>query len=284
MAVSTEERRIVTILFADMAGSTALGEQLDPEELRRLLARYYRIARESVQQHGGTVEKFIGDAVMAVFGLPTAHGDDPDRAVAAALAMRERIRDDAQLKDRLAIRFGVSTGEVVASRDQSAGDFLITGDATNVAARLQQAAEPWAILASDRTVRAANNFEFGDEIEVDAKGKSAPVAAHLVIGPRKAKAQRRVRLPLIGRGNDLAQLQLVARRAVGEKRPSMVSVIAPAGVGKTRLVEEFLDWLPSLAPNAVVATAQCLPYGQQLTYWPMRQVLFTLTGHGEEDR
>src|SRR5579864_4640597 len=107
MAISTEERRIVTILFADMAGSTALGEQLDPEELRRILARYYRIARESVQQHGGTVEKFIGDAVMAVFGLPTAHGDDPDRAVAAALAIRAAIREDPQLRDRLAIRFGV---------------------------------------------------------------------------------------------------------------------------------------------------------------------------------
>src|SRR5580765_7747771 len=126
MAISTEERRIVTVLFADMAGSTALGEQLDPEEMRGLLARYYTIARESIEQHGGTVEKFIGDAVMAVFGLPTAHGDDPDRAVAAAVTIRERIQEDEQLKDRLAIRFGVSTGEVVASRDQSAGDFLIT--------------------------------------------------------------------------------------------------------------------------------------------------------------
>ncbi|TME54268.1 MAG: hypothetical protein E6I53_01670 [Chloroflexi bacterium] len=282
MAVSTEERRIVTVLFADMAGSTALGEELDPEEMRRILTRYYSIARESVEQHGGTVEKFIGDAVMAVFGLPTAHGDDPDRAVAAALAMRERIRADAHLNGRIAIRFGVSTGEVVASRDQSAGDFLITGDATNVAARLQQAAEPWSILASDRTVRAANNFEFGDQVDIAARGKSTPVAAHIVLGPRKAKARKRDRLPLIGRENDLAQLQLVARRAVNERRPSMVSVIAPAGVGKTRLVEEFLDWLPSLAPDAMVATAQCLPYGQQLTYWPMRQVLFALTGTTED--
>src|SRR5437588_2034105 len=282
MAVSTEERRIVTVLFADMAGSTALGEELDPEEMRRLLARYYAIARESVEQHGGTVEKFTGDAVMAVFGLPSAHGDDPDRAVAAAVMMRDRIRSDELLNGRLAIRFGVSTGEVVASRDQSAGDFLITGDATNVAARLQQEAEPWAILASDRTVRAANNFEFGEELEVKARGKSAPVPAREVIGPKKAKAQRRVRLPLMGRENDLAQLQLVARRAVNERRPALVSVIAPAGVGKTRLVEEFMSWLPSLAPDAMVATAQCLPYGQQLTYWPMRQVLFALTGTTED--
>src|SRR5438128_7065050 len=282
MAVSTEERRIVTVLFADIADSTALGEQLDPEEMRSVLARYYAIARECVETHGGTVEKFIGDAVMAVFGLPTAHGYDPDRAVAAALTIRDRIQEDLLLRDRVAIRFGVSTGEVVASRDQSAGDFLITGDATNVAARLQQAAEPWGILASDRTVRAANNFEFGEQIDVRARGKSAPVAAHLVIGPRRAKARSRERLPLVGRENDLAQIQLVARRAVSEKRPSMVSVIAPAGTGKTRLVEEFLTWLPNLAPNAIVATAQCLPYGEQLTYRPMPQVRFPLTGTNED--
>jgi class 3 adenylate cyclase/tetratricopeptide (TPR) repeat protein len=283
MSTSTEERRIVTVLFADMAGSTALGEELDPEEMRGLLGRYYAIARDAVTQHGGTIEKFIGDAVMAVFGLPTAHGDDPDRAVAAALAMRDRIRGDERLSGRLAIRFGVSTGEVVSSLDQSAGDFLITGDATNVAARLQQAAEPWSILVSERTVRAAiDAFEFGAEIQVVAKGKADPVGAREVLGPRKTMRRHQTSLPLVGRENDLAQLQLVARRAIGERRPSMVSVIAPAGTGKTRLVEEFLDWLPSLAQDAVVATAQCLPYGQQLTYWPMRQVLFTLTGASDE--
>src|SRR3989442_9794757 len=250
MAVSTEERRIVTVLFADMAGSTALGEQLDPEEMRSVLARYYAIARECVETHGGTVEKFIGDAVMAVFGLPTAHGDDPDRAVAAALRIRDRIQEDLLLRERGAIRFGVSTGEVVASRDQAAGDFLITGDATNVAARLQEAAEPWGILASDRTVRAANNFEFGEQIDVRARGKSAPVAAHLVIGPRKAKARSRERLPLVGRENDLAQIQLVARRAVSEKRPSMVSVIAPAGHRQPRRVGKLPTRRANPAPDA----------------------------------
>jgi class 3 adenylate cyclase len=110
MSNSTEERRIVTVLFADVSGSTELGEVLDPEDVRRLLSRYYSVARQSVEQHGGTVEKFIGDAVMAVFGLPTAHGDDPDRAIAAAIAIRDRVRSDVQLSDRLTIRFGVSTG------------------------------------------------------------------------------------------------------------------------------------------------------------------------------
>src|SRR5207247_10200509 len=111
MAVSTEERRIVTVLFADMAGSTALGEELDPEEMRRVLARYYAIARECVETHGGTVEKFIGDAVMAVFGLPNAHGDDPDRAVAAALTIRDSIQEDMLMRDRMAIRIGIRHSE-----------------------------------------------------------------------------------------------------------------------------------------------------------------------------
>jgi len=144
----TEERRIVTVLFADVSGSTAMGEEMDPEEVRALLSRYYEIAKAVVAEHGGTLEKFIGDAVMAVFGLPTAHGDDAERAVAAALALRDGVRADPRLGDRLAVRFGVSTGEVVATSDASAGDFRVTGDAVNVAARIQQAAEPWQVLAT----------------------------------------------------------------------------------------------------------------------------------------
>src|SRR5215210_6950146 len=131
-----EERRLVSILFADVAGSTALGDELDPEDLRLLLSRYYAIAREVVTAHGGTAEKFIGDAVMAVFGLRQAHGDDAARALAAALELRDRVGADGKLGERLPIRFGVNTGEVVASRDESSGDFLVTGDAVNVAARL----------------------------------------------------------------------------------------------------------------------------------------------------
>src|SRR4030088_2490594 len=146
-----EERRLVTILFSDVAGSTALGEELDPEDLRALLARYYEIAKRVVAEHGGTLEKFIGDAVMAVFGLPAAHGDDAERAIAAALALRDGLRSDGRLGTRLAVRFGVGTGEVVAARDPSAGDFLITGDTVNVAARLQQSAEPWQVLVTQRT-------------------------------------------------------------------------------------------------------------------------------------
>ena len=137
----TEERRLVTVLFADVTGSTAMGEELDPEDLRALLARYFAIAREVVANHDGTLEKFIGDAVMAVFGLPVAHGDDASRAVSAASALTDRVRNDPALGDRLPIRVGLNTGEVVAAREASAGgEFLITGDAVNVAARLVQGA------------------------------------------------------------------------------------------------------------------------------------------------
>ena len=276
-----EERRLVTILFSDVAGSTALGEELDPEDLRALLGRYYAIAKEVVAEHGGTLEKFIGDAVMAVFGLPTAHGDDAVRAIAAAQQLRDRVRAEATLGERLPIRIGLNTGEVVATRDASSGDFLITGDAVNTAARLQQLAEPWAIVCGERTASAAaGHYAFGPAAELAAKGKRAPLRGLPLVGP--ATARPRIRLPLFGRSGDLAQLELVASRVLDDKRPFLVSVIAPAGTGKSRLLEEFLDRLETRAPGARVAIAQCLPYGQRLTYWPLRAVLYRLIGASED--
>src|SRR5438445_1493696 len=276
-----EERRLVTILFSDVAGSTALGEELDPEDLRALLGRYYAIAKEVVGEHGGTLEKFIGDAVMAVFGLPQAHGDDAVRAIAAAEQLRERVRADPHLGDRLPIRVGLNTGEVVATRDASSGDFLVTGDAVNTAARLQQLAEPWLIVCGARTASAAaGHFAFGPAVELAAKGKRAPLRALPLVG--RAATRPRVRIPLFGRAGDLAQLELAATRVLDDKRPFLVSVIAPAGTGKSRLLEEFLDHLETRAPDARVAIAQCLPYGQRLTYWPLRAVLYRLIGAGED--
>jgi len=266
-----EERRVVTILFADVVGSTALGETLDPEDLRGLLSRYFGIAREVVTSHGGTLEKFIGDAVMAVFGLPSAHGDDPARALAAALELRDAMRADAVLSSRMPIRIGVNTGEVVATRETSGGEFLITGDAVNTTARLEQAAEPWQILVGPRTANAASEqFDLEGPVAIEAKGKADPIPARVLVG-RLAEPRRR-RLPLVGREDDLAQLELVARRAFADERPYLVSVLAPAGTGKTRLLEEFLDRLPEIGP-AVVAITQCLPYGQGLTYAPLRALL-----------
>ena len=272
-----DERRIVTVLFADVTGATALGDALDPEDVRALLTRYYNIAREVVSAHGGTLEKFIGDAVMAVFGLPQAHGDDAQRAMSAAIEIRDRVRADPKLGPRLPVQIGVNTGEVVATRDSAASDFLITGDAVNVAARLQQIAEPWTILCGERTVRAARDrFTLGRPTEIDVKGKRLPIQALPLLG--RAAAAELSSFPLIGRDDDLAQIELVARRAFTDRRPSLVSLIAPAGTGKTRLVEEFLHRLPALAPDATVAIAQCLPYGQRVTYGPLRALLLRLVG------
>jgi class 3 adenylate cyclase len=275
-----EERRLVTIMFADVTGSTALGESLDAEDLRALLARFYAIASEVVEAHGGTLEKFIGDAVMAVFGLPKAHGDDASRALAAALEIRDHVQADPRLGERLPIRLGVDTGEVIATAGARSGaDFLITGDAVNVAARLQQSALPWTVVAGDRTARSAPGFRFGKLSPVEAKGKSAPISAVEVLGTAPVE---RPRLPLIGRDADLGQLELVARRAFSERRPFLATLIAPPGTGKTRLLEEFLEGLPDLEPDATVAIAQCLPYGQRLTYWPLRAVLHQLVGLAED--
>jgi class 3 adenylate cyclase len=273
-----EERRLVTVLFADVVGSTAMGEALDPEDVRALLARLFGIATEAVERHGGRVEKFIGDAIMAVFGVPTAHEDDAARALYAAIELRDRVRADPALGDRVPIRLGVNGGEVIASRESDVRTFLVTGDPVNVAARLQQAADPWAILVGERTVRAVGErFRFGPSREVEAKGKAAPVAARELQGANTARQRRRSRI--VGRDADLDQLQLVARRTFEERRPFLVSIVAPAGVGKSRLLEEFLD---RLDPEARVATAQCLPYGQRLTYWPMRAILLSIVGLGDE--
>jgi class 3 adenylate cyclase len=273
-----EERRVVTILFADVAGSTAMGEALDPEDVRILLRRYFDLARDTISEHGGILEKFIGDAVVAVFGFPQTHDDDPRRALAAAIALRDRVRDDPTLRERLPIRLGVNTGEVVAVRESATGDFPLTGDAVNVASRLQELSEPWGILCGERTVASARTaFEFGPAMSVMARGKSQPIRAFRLLN-RAEPGRVATKTALIGRDADLEQLELVARRALQEQRPFLVSVIAPAGVGKTRLLEEFLDRLPSIESHAAVAIAQCLPYGQRLTYWPLRSVLYRLIG------
>jgi class 3 adenylate cyclase/tetratricopeptide (TPR) repeat protein len=278
-----DERRLVTVVFADVVGSTALGEQLDAEDIRAMLAGYYAIAKDVVASHDGTLEKFIGDAVMGVFGLPHAHGDDAERALSASLELRDRVRGDPSLSD-LKLRFGVCTGEVVATSEPGA-DFLVTGDAVNVAARLQQAAEPWIVLAAERTVASvANSFDIGPAIEIEARGKSFAITAHEVrsklvrhVGIRVPKAAMR------GRQDEIDQLSLVGRRAFRDRRPAFVTIIAPAGTGKTRLLEEFLSReLATIAPDALVASAQCLPYGSQLTYWPLRQMLFRLIAVPED--
>ena len=273
----SEERRVVTVLFSDVAGSTAMGESNDPEDVRALLGRYYGIAREVIAAHGGTLEKFIGDSVMAVFGIPQAHGDDAERALVAALALLEAVARDPQTA-ALSLRIGVNTGEVVASRKSDAGDFLITGDAVNVAARLQQHAEPGAILVGGRTRRAVSGFRFGAVQELAVKGKSQPIGAAALI--ERLKDRRAVRAPFLGRDHDLAQLDLVARRAFSERRPQLVTITAPAGTGKSRLVEEFAG---RVVGGVKVVTAQCLPYGSAVTFLPLRGLVRELLGAEREE-
>jgi class 3 adenylate cyclase len=275
-----EERKLVTMLFADVAGSTALGEALDPEDVRALMGRYFQLAQEIVPAHGGTLEKFIGDAVMAVFGLPQSHGNDAERALAAALALRTAVGGDPLLAGRLQLRVGVNTGEVVASNDATRGEFLVTGDAVNVTARLEQAAQPGEILTSERTqAAAAAAMVFGEPRQIAVKGKRAPVPAYPLVGPRPIRQLGRP--PLVGRKPDLAQLALLRERALAEQRPQLVSLVAPAGTGKTRLLEEVLAGLDA-AEGWQVATARCLPYGQALTFWPLRGLLEELLAEPAE--
>jgi class 3 adenylate cyclase len=276
-----EERKLVTILFADVTGSTALGESLDPEDVRALMTRYFDHARRVMSEHGGTVEKFIGDAVMAVFGLAQAHGDDAERALAAAQALRNVVAGDVVLDGRFVLRMGVHTGEVIATSDSSRGDFLVTGDAVNVAARLEQHAQPGEIVASRRTAEAARAaFLFGKRRLVTAKGKRHRIEVYPLSGPRPTRQVGRP--PLVGRRRELAQLALLCTAVLEDRRPQLISIIAPAGTGKTRLLEEFLAQLDPTV-GFQIAMARCLPYGDHLTYWPLRGLLEGLLG-GEFSR
>jgi len=266
-----EERKLVTVLFADVTGSTSLGESLDPEDVRALMGRYYEHAREVITHYGGTVEKFIGDAVMAVFGLPVAHDDDAERALAAALELREVIKRDALLGESFQLRMGVNTGEVMATTDAARSDFLVTGDTVNVAARLEQNANPDEIVASSRTMHAARMaFLFEEPRDVQVKGKQLPLRVY----PMKEKRATRLveRPPLVGRTQDLLQLEILRERILEEECPQFLSIIAPAGTGKTRLLEEFLGRLEP-EEGVHVATARCLPYGETMTYVPLQALL-----------
>ncbi|HET9921402.1 MAG TPA: adenylate/guanylate cyclase domain-containing protein [Ktedonobacteraceae bacterium] len=277
-----EERRLVTVLFADVVGSTSLGDLFDPEDVRTLMGRYYEHARRVVDAHGGTIEKFIGDAVMAVFGLTQAHEDDAERALVSALILRKAIADDEILGEPFQLRMGINTGEVVATSDHSSGDFLITGDTVNVAARLQQNASADEIIVSARTFDAAQSaFVFEEARLIEAKGKREPLRVYPLKCVREARIVKRP--PFVGRKRDLMQLQLLEARVIEEERPQLVSIVAPAGTGKTRLLEEFLRRLDTDEgfQMAAVRCLRCLPYGQTLTYWPLRGLLDGLLAEQE---
>jgi class 3 adenylate cyclase/tetratricopeptide (TPR) repeat protein len=276
-APAHETRRTVTVVFCDVTGSTALGEQLDPESLRAVMARYFEAMRIVIERHGGTVEKFIGDAVMAVFGVPVLHEDDAVRAVRAAAGMRDALTELNEELERdfgttLLIRIGVNTGEVVTGTEER----LATGDAVNVAARLEQAAEPGEILIGPETyalVRDAVEVESLPPLEL--KGKSSGLAPYRLraVGADMPGHARRFDAPLVGRDRERRLLADAWERVVSERSCSLFTLLGPAGVGKSRLVAEFLKQI-----EATVARGRCLSYGEGITYWPVVEVLLQLLG------
>ena len=272
-----EQRKTVTVLFADVTGSTSLGEQLDPESLRRVMSRFFMEMSAILQRHGGTVEKFIGDAVMAVFGVPVVHEDDALRAVRAADEMQVAL---ASLNEELLrahgvtlqIRTGVNTGEVLVG-DLVAGQALVTGDAVNVAARLEQIAEPGSILIGEETHRLVR-----DAVEVEPVGdmqlrnREEPVSAVRLLEVRGEPPRdgRALHSPLVGRIHELSVLLDAFERVATGGRAHLVTVLGTAGVGKSRLVEEFLS---GLGERVRPLTGRCLPYGEGITFWPVGEVV-----------
>jgi class 3 adenylate cyclase/tetratricopeptide (TPR) repeat protein len=276
VAPTRDVRKTVTVLFADVSGSTSLGEELDPESLRALMSRYFAAIKKVVESHGGTVEKFIGDAVMAVFGIPTLHEDDALRAVRAAAQVRDTVAMlNAELATgrgvALAFRTGVNTGEVVAG-DPAADQTLVTGDAVNTAARLEQAAAPGAILLGEATYRLVRDAVTVDPVEpIAAKGKSEPLRAYRLLSVSgSAGHARHLDAPMVGREAELGRLQQAFAQAVTDRSCYLFTLLGTAGVGKSRLVAEFLA---SLGGDAKALAGRCLPYGEGITYWPVAEVL-----------
>jgi class 3 adenylate cyclase len=259
-------RKVVTILFCDLAGSTAIGERTDPEALRALMTRYYETARVVLERHGGTVEKFVGDAVMAVFGIPVTREDDALRATRAAVELRDVIQALG-----LEARIGVNTGDVVAGE----GDTLVTGDAVNVAARLEQSAEPGEILLGETAFRLVRDAVDAERTELSVKGKSAPLEAHRVVAfDREARGvARRLERPMIGRQRERDRLQAEFDEVVDRRTCRLVTLIGPAGVGKSRLVHDFLD---RVGATATATRGRALSYGEGITYWPLVEILLQL--------
>ena len=266
-------RKTVTVLFCDVAGSTELGERLDPEALRAVMTRWFDAMRTPVERAGGTVEKFVGDAVMAVFGVPAAHEDDAFRAVQAAVEMR-----DAAVPIGLGIRIGVNTGEVVTGDGATT---LVTGDAVNTAKRLEEAAAPGEILIGAPTRRlVANATVLEPAGAVSAKGKREPVEAWRVVSTIAGATPyaRRLDVPLVGRADELALLESEVDAAVRDRACRLVTVCAPAGVGKSRLAQELLARV-----DADVLSARCAPYGDGITFLPLRELLGEVAGSSNDE-
>jgi class 3 adenylate cyclase len=270
-------RKTVTIVFTDVTGSTGLGERLDPESFRRVMRRYFARMRLVLERHGGTVQKFIGDAILAVFGHPVAHEDDAVRAMRAAAEMREEL---SSLNDelerewglRIAARTGVNTGEVVLG-DPAVDDSLLIGDAVNVAARLEQQADPDEILVGELTRRLGRHAVVAEPMPpVELRGRSEPVGAYRLISvqPVPDAAGRPAETPLVGRARERRALDEAFHGVIAGATPHLVTVLGEAGVGKSRLAAELIT---SCRLESQVLFGRCLPYGKGITFWPVLEVI-----------
>jgi class 3 adenylate cyclase/tetratricopeptide (TPR) repeat protein len=276
-ASAREVRKVVTIVFCDVVGSTAIGERQDPEQLRWLMSRYFEEMSAIVSRHGGTVGKFIGDAVMAVFGAPVLHEDDALRAIRAAAAMREavdalNVEFESSLGVRIEVRIGINSGEVIAG-DASRSDTLVTGDAVNTASRLEVSAGSGEILIGEGTYALAR-----DEIHVEAlpplavKGKERRLRAYRLLGDAPVIGVRAQRFSsaFVDRDAELALIRETALRAIGARSCHLLTVLGQPGVGKSRLVAEAIR---DAAPASTVLQGNCLPYGEGITFWPVVEIV-----------
>src|SRR5215216_7628353 len=280
-------RKTITVLFCDLVGSTALGERLDPESTQRVLGQYFQRVREVLERHQGTVEKYVGDAVVGVFGVPRLHEDDALRAVRAAIELAAALAELNKELERdwgvtLQLRTGVNTGEVVAG-SAAAGSALVLGDAVNVAARLEQAAPPGEVLIGQTTWQLVRDAVTAEPVAPLAlKGKADQVAAWRLRGvtldvPGHA---RRRDLRLVGREPQRRLLLDAFDWVVAERACRLVTVLGAAGVGKSRLVDEALA---GIAERATILRGRCLSYGEGITYWPVAEVVRQAAGIADTD-
>ncbi len=276
-------RKTVTIVFCDVVDSTPLADRLDPESLRDVMTRFFRVMREVLERHGGRVEKYIGDAVMAVFGIPRLREDDAIRAVRAAAEMRRALETlNAELERlgaRIETRIGVNTGEVVVG-DVAAGDALVVGDAVNVAARLEQSAGAGEVLLGEATHALVRDLVTVEPLgPLAVKGKPEPIPAYRLVDLR-TDAGVRPEPPLVDREDALATMRAAFARSVDERRALMLTVLGSAGVGKSRLVREFAR---GLEEGPLVLSARCLPYGEGITFWPVAEIVKQACGIADGD-
>jgi len=284
-----EERRQVTVLFADLSGYTAVAERMDPEAVKALVDRALMRLGQEVERFGGTVDKYIGDNVMALFGAPRAHEDDEERAVRAGLGMQAamgEVNEGLPPGVDFELRVGINTGEVLAGAVGE--DYTVIGDTVNVAARLQSAARPGSVTVGERTMRATSGaVEYVALEALVLKGKARPVpaweAVHLIAAHAMGRAAAARESPLVGRDNELITLDALYDRVVREGAPHLVTLVGEAGVGKSRLLRELEHRLGERSPAPTVRTGRCLPYGSGLVFWALGEVLRAECGIVETD-